>query len=128
MSRRPRVPAAEDTVTRAGQAGRWVFVVVMLLAVILIGAGNLAATYGLWTHFEGQYQAQQRTNAQQAAQQQAVQQRQGRAEEAALCDTFGKLAALKPPSGNAQSNPSRAYDQRMHDILAGVVRDIRCPR
>jgi hypothetical protein len=43
-----------------------------------------------------------------------------------LCLTFGKLAALQPPPGNPQANPSRAYLQAQHDTLAQLGTDLGC--
>lgn len=59
---------------------------------------------------------------------QAAQQRQAQQTERKLCTSFGALAALQPPPGNPGNNPSRAYLQAQHDILAGVGPDIGCKR
>jgi hypothetical protein len=58
---------------------------------------------------------------------QATQQRQGLVLERKLCGSFGKLAGLHPPPGNPATNPSRAYLQTQHDILAGIGADLQCP-
>lgn len=58
----------------------------------------------------------------------AAQQRQGKLLERKLCTTFGRLAAEKPPPGNPQANPSRAYLQGQHAILAEVFPDLGCRR
>jgi type II secretory pathway pseudopilin PulG len=106
------------------------FIAICLALVIILGGGNLVATF-LQNHqvarqlqsqqqqFERQLQAQQR--------QQAAQQRKISLEiDSKLCTSFGKLAALKPPGGAAASNPSRLYEQKQHDILAGLGTDIGC--
>lgn len=43
-----------------------------------------------------------------------------------LCQTFGRLAALKPPPGNPKTNPSRAYLQGQHDALVQLGTDLGC--
>jgi hypothetical protein len=43
-----------------------------------------------------------------------------------LCLTFGKLAALQPPPGNPETNPSRAYLEAQHDTLAELGTDLGC--
>ena len=40
--------------------------------------------------------------------------------------TFGKLAANKPPAGNPETNPSRAYEQRQAVILDELGADLGC--
>jgi len=44
-----------------------------------------------------------------------------------LCTSLDALAALQPPTGNSATNPSRAYEQQQHMILAGLAKDIKCP-
>lgn len=58
----------------------------------------------------------------------AAQQRQGAVIESKLCTTLGALAALQPPAGSAAGNPSRAYEQRLHAVLAQLGPDIGCRR
>ena len=91
-------------------------IVALLALVLLVGAGNLSAT------FIQNYSLRDQLNAQQAAQQRAQ-----KAELARLCATFGKLAALKPPAGAPGANPSRAWEQAQHNILADVGPDLLCP-
>lgn len=103
-----------------------VAIAVLLLAVVLTGGANLWATYAMNRHFEDQFRQQTQ---QQQTQQQAQQQTQQLAQQqtdAKICSSFQKLADLKPPAGNAADNPSRAYDQRQHDILVGIGTDIGC--
>lgn len=56
----------------------------------------------------------------------AAQQSQGRAVERKLCTTFARLAALKPPPGDASRNPSRAYEQELHVTLDELGTDLGC--
>jgi hypothetical protein len=53
--------------------------------------------------------------------------RQGIDVERKICTTLGHLAALRPPPGNPQTNPSRAYDQELHAALDGLGPDLGCP-
>lgn len=46
--------------------------------------------------------------------------------EHSICLTLDRLAALEPPSGNPNSNPSRAYDQELHSTLAQLGPDLEC--
>lgn len=57
---------------------------------------------------------------------QSAQHAQGAAFEAKLCATLGRLAALKPPPGSAAGNPSRAYLQQEHQVLAELGPDVGC--
>jgi hypothetical protein len=92
----------------------WAIVVLFVIA-FGFGAGNL-----YWTSRE--------VNANAAAQQrqQVAQQQQGAILELKLCATLGKLAALKPPTGNPATNPARAFDQVLHATLAQLGPDLGC--
>jgi hypothetical protein len=57
---------------------------------------------------------------------QVSQKRAGATLERALCTTFGRLAALKPPPGDPKANPSRAALQDQHDTLAQLGTDLGC--
>ena len=57
---------------------------------------------------------------------QAAERRSGQLLERKLCQTFGKLAANRPPAGNPLTNPSRAYDQRNHADLVQLGGDLGC--
>jgi hypothetical protein len=57
---------------------------------------------------------------------QAAERRSGQLLGRKLCQTFGELAANKPPPGSPLTNPSRAYDQRQHDILDQLGIDLGC--
>ena len=64
----------------------------------------------------------------QAGASRAAQQHGGQVLEEKLCGTFGKLAALKPPAGNPETNPSRAYLQGEHMALDEIGADLGCGR
>lgn len=101
-------------------------IVVLFLIAALSGVGNL-----FWTAHEvhSAAAAQQREQAMQqreAAAVLAAQQRQGAALEQRLCTTLGRLTALKPPPGNPAANPSRAFDQQQHAVLAQLGPDVGC--
>lgn len=107
----------------------WVATSIAALLVLLIvtGLGNLWATYSSYHHFQDQYNAQQAENKRQDQTQKASQKAQDIAVQKKICTTLSALAALKPPPGDAKKNPSRAYDQQLHDVLAGLGPDIGCP-
>jgi hypothetical protein len=100
-------------------------VVLVVVALLLEGANIL---------FAARYQNSTRASLQnQERQFQAAEKRQQ--EESALagakilqrvCGSFAKLAALQPPAGNPATNPSRAFDQQQHEILAGLGPDLGC--
>jgi hypothetical protein len=102
---------ADLTITRGARLAA----VGLLILTLLVGAGNLWAS---WDEVHA-YKAQQQ-------QEQAAQERQGREIETKLCTTFGRLAALKPPPGNPKANPSRAYEQQEHVTLEQLGTDIGC--
>ena len=79
-------------------------VAVLLGLVLLVGAGNLAATYA----------EVHAVNASRTA------------DRDRFCLTLGKLAALKPPPGNPATNPSRRFDDKLHATLAGLGPDLQC--
>ena len=56
----------------------------------------------------------------------AAQQRQGAVFEAKLCTSLDRLAALQPPPGNPATNPSRAFDDNQHAVLAQLGPDVGC--
>lgn len=66
------------------------------------------------------YQAAQRR-------QQQVQEQQGRIVERKLCQTLDGLVQLRPPPGNPATNPSRAFEQRLHEKLSQLAPDVGCP-
>lgn len=57
----------------------------------------------------------------------AAQQQASQLLESNLCHSLNSLKALKPPPGNAQTNPSRAFEQAEHMVLAGLAADVGCP-
>jgi len=90
-------------------------VAILVLLGLLVTGANL-----LWTaHAVNSYRASQ----QQAA---ASQRRQGVLIEQKLCQTLGRLAALKPPPGNPAANPSRSFEDNLHATLAQLGPDIGC--
>ena len=64
--------------------------------------------------------------AHQSSTSQAAERRSGQMLGRKLCQTFGELAANRPPAGNPATNPARAYDQRQHDILDQLGTDLGC--
>ena len=56
----------------------------------------------------------------------AAQQRQGVLIERRLCTTLDRLSELQPPPGNPAANPSRAFDQKLHDTLSQLGPDLGC--
>jgi hypothetical protein len=92
-------------------------VAVLFILVLFSGAGNLWAS---WTEVHNA-QAQQRHE-------QVLQQQAGVALEQKLCSTFGAIAELKPPAGNPETNPSRAYDQQLHAVLVQLGLDLGCKK
>ena len=58
---------------------------------------------------------------------QAAQKRAGVILGERLCDTFGRLAALKPPADpDPSANPARLYEQDQHDTLDQLGTDLGC--
>lgn len=57
---------------------------------------------------------------------QAAQQRQGQMIEVKLCTTLTGLARLQPPPGDPVTNPSRAFDQKLHATLSQLGPDLGC--
>jgi hypothetical protein len=88
---------------------------ILLALVFLVGGGNL------WASWDEVHTFKQQLHAQRVAEQKAAAK-----EVRELCATFGKVAELKPPAGNPKDNPSRAFDQKMHADLSGVVPDLKC--
>jgi hypothetical protein len=52
--------------------------------------------------------------------------RQGVAVETKLCASFNALAALQPPAGNPATNPSMAFEQRLHAQLDQIGISVGC--
>lgn len=57
---------------------------------------------------------------------QAAQRRQGELAEHKICSTLGGLGRLRPPPGNPDTNPSRAYLQGLHLKFIDLGRDLGC--
>ena len=90
-------------------------IVYLAVLTLLLAGANL-----LWTGHE--------VNASRAVQarEQAMQQRQGEVIGRKLCKTLDSLAALRPPGGSPEQNPSRAYEQALHAVLDRLAPDIGC--
>lgn len=84
------------------------FSIALLILVLIMGAGAVVSSYLEWNHY---------INSQRA---------QGQQTDSRLCATLDKLAALKPPSGSAGANPSRAYEQELATTLSQLKPDIGC--
>jgi hypothetical protein len=97
------------SVVRDITSGAKVGIAVLLVLVLLIGAGNLYATYNAVNTFKAQ------------------QKQSGQVVENKICTTLARLAALKPPADASAANPSRVYDVQLHDVLAGLGPDLSCP-
>lgn len=82
---------------------------IVVFLLVLVGVGNLLATYNA---IDNSKQAQRDA---------------GQVVEQKLCRTFGKLGALKPPPGDPVHNPSRAFDQQLHQTLVELGTDVGCP-
>jgi hypothetical protein len=84
----------------------------IILAVFVINAGF---TLAIVLYFQGQYNASQE-----------LAHKQGAQVGHSICLTLGKLAALQPPAGNPSTNPSRAFDQKLHQTLDELGPDLEC--
>ena len=83
---------------------------IVLTSVLVMGLANLLATY---------FYVQSSNTARQRQEQNIIEK---------LCASLDRLAVLKPPPGNPHTNPSRAYDQELHAVLAALGPDIGCPK
>ena len=109
--------------------------VVVLFAIAAgCGVGNLFWTSHSVDSAAAAQQSEQAAQQRQAATERAAQQRAGAAIEGKLCKSLEPLAALarlKPPAGNPDENPSRAYEQELSARLAPLAQlgpDIGCGR
>jgi len=99
--------------------GAKISVVVLFVLAVAIGVAAYLAAIGYYHREQGVQQHQ-------AAQQEAAQKAQGAAFERRLCTSLNRLAALSPPPGSAVGNPSRAYLQQQHAVLAELGPDVGC--
>lgn len=97
---------------------RYAYVVLAVLPLVL----SALTLWGATVYYHREQAAQQRL----AAQQQAAQRAQAQAFERKLCTSLGRLAALHPPPGSPADNPSRAYLQQEHAVLAELGPDVGC--
>lgn len=99
---------------------KWQYAFVFLV-LLSLSVGGFSILFSV-SYYHREQASQQR----QAAQQQAAQRAQGAAFEHRLCTTLSRLAALRPPSGSPAGNPSRAFDQQQHAVLAELGPDVGC--
>lgn len=92
----------------------------LLVLLILVGLGNLWATYNAIGNFKTAQE--QEHSSQVRAQQQA-----SRVVEGKLCNTFHKLGAVKPPAGDPMKDPHLAFDMNLHSTLVELGADVGCP-
>lgn len=98
-----------------------ILVTLLLLALLLVGGGNLWATYAEVGNLRTQLH-------QQAITQQQKQRAASEAVIAKICASFATIAALKPPPlGNSSTNPSRLYERQLHAALSSIGADLQCP-
>lgn len=90
-------------------------VVGLLVLVLLVGAGNLWASWSEVHTFKQQLQSAQ-----------AAEQKAAMKELAALCTDVGTMSRIPAPPGPAASNPSRAYEQAEHRAWEGLYTGIEC--
>ena len=91
----------------------------LVALTLAVGGGNL------WSSYD-QARSQARAVLAVEHREQLAQQRAGVILGEKLCATFGRLAALKPPPGNPETNPSRAYEQEQHATLDELGTDLGC--
>ena len=120
------------TGTAGISAGAKRAIIALLVLVLIVGGGNLWATYGLTqstkaslSQQQKQYEAGQRRE---QAEQRAAQQKAGLLVETKLCTDLGTMARIPAPSGAAAANPSRAYEQAEHRAWQGLVNGLECNR
>jgi type II secretory pathway pseudopilin PulG len=101
----------------AGAVRRRSDLIILVAFVLVVGLANSL----LGANSEHSFEARQ-------ARQQAAQQAQGRVLEQRLCTTLNRLAALNPPPGNPASNPSRAFEDELHQTLSQLGPDLGCHR
>lgn len=87
----------------------------LLILVVLIGAGNLWASYAIAQNTNAKFEAAQ-----------ATAEKAGAKEVQALCADLSTMAAIQPPAGSPVANPSRAYEQAEHRAWVGLATSIRC--
>lgn len=109
-------------------------VAILLFLVLLVGLGNLWATYAYVGDFKAQIKSQNDKAARTAATVKAQQKTQNAAFLRRLCSSLEPLTGLsqlRPPSGNPRDNPSRAYEQQLSAKLAPLAQlgpDLGCDK
>lgn len=99
----------------------------LALICVLVAVAALAAYLTWYVHSsQDALRAQQQAFLTAQHQERAAQQKQAALIDEKLCTTLGRLAALRPPAGDPEANPSRAYDQSLHEVLSGLGPDIEC--
>jgi Collagen triple helix repeat (20 copies) len=89
----------------------------LLVLVLIVGAGNLVASYDQVQSFKNQLRTQQ-----------VAEEITGAREIGALCSDVGTMAAIPAPAGNPAANPSRAYEQAEARAWSGLVGDLGCSK
>lgn len=119
MTRR-RWKAARAWFRRHGNA------IVLVVIVTAVSGSSLLWSARQQDAYETSLHRQQVLYERSQQREQRAQKRAGEAVEQKLCLTLGRLAALKPPPGDPGANPSRAFEQQQHAILARLGPDIGC--
>lgn len=110
----PEMPPKRATLSRRE---KW-FATVLLILVIITGAGNLISSYMQNRHFQDQFtQGQAQQDAQQARDNAAFQQQ--------LCSIFVPIAELKAPAGDP-AQPGWLYDHQLEAKLAQIAPALKC--
>lgn len=103
-------PIVKD-MTRGARLG----LAIVLGLILIVCAANLWAYFAQFETFRSSYN---QLRAQQIAESKVLGLR--------LCSTLDQLSALKPPAGSPTANPSRAYEQQLHAVLAQLGVDVGC--
>lgn len=87
----------------------------IIIAMVIVAVFNAAATLFIVSTVQHQIEATRQQ-----------QQHQGQVTERKICTSLDALANVSPPPGNPGSNPSRAYEQQLHNILSQLGPDLGC--
>lgn len=118
----------ETQEARSARADRSVFraIMTLIIGMIISAACTAGICLLLYFHQQQQYNSSLKHQQQLYVSEQQQSEAQGAKIERSLCLTLDRLAANKPPAGNPNTNPSRAYDQANHAILAQLGPDLEC--